>query len=373
MGEKIMEKLSVIGIGKLGLCFSLVLEKSGFDVIGVDINQEYVDLINLKQLNTSEEYVEEYLKNSKNFKATTSLEEAVKHSNLLFVIVATPTLKEGGYSNVQIESVIQKLKNIGPSETEKHFIVCSTVMPGFCDSIKETMKSLNYTVSYNPEFIAQGTVISNQHKPDMVLIGQANEEIGNKIEKIYRKITTNNPYFAKMTPLSAEITKVGLNCFLATKIAYANMIGDISELSGGETEKILNAIGNDSRIGNKFLKYGFGYSGECIPRDGRALRKYSNSIGYEAKITLAADESNAQHLEFQFEQYKKKYSIKNEIVFEYVSFKPQSPILTESQSLKLAEKLSNYGYKVRIKERKEVIDQLKKLYKEGFFIYEQRD
>lgn len=371
------EKLSVVGIGKLGICFSLILEKCGYDVLGVDINQEYVDLINKKQYKTSEPQVEDYLKESKNFKATTSLKEAVKHSDILFILVATPTDKNGGYSHDQINSVIDKLEGLskqGIACHSKHFIVCSTVMPGYCAEITDRLAKIGVTCSYNPEFIAQGTVIHNAHNPDMVLIGEANKEIGDKLEEIYKNICHNKPYIARISPMSAEITKIGLNTFLANKIAFCNMIGDLAIKSGCEKEvdKILFTIGSDSRIGNKFFKYGYGFSGPCIWRDSYAFGQFSKRKEIIARIPMAVDEANKEHLEFQFEQFKKNNSIKNEAVFDFVTFKPESTLLDNSQSLKLAEKLSIYGYKVRIKERKEVIDQLKKIYKDGFFIYEER-
>jgi len=258
-----MENISVIGIGKLGLCFSLTLEKAGYNVCGVDINQSYVDLINRKELKSSEQGVEELLGKSKNFIATTSLKEAVDYSDILFVIVATPSLSNGRYDHSQVDGVIEKLEKFGRQTQQKHFVVCCTVMPGYCDSIKDRLNQLNYTVSYNPEFIAQGTILRDQAAPDMVLIGEANKEIGDRIQSVYEKHTKNNPRFARMSPIEAEITKLSLNCFLTTKIAYANMVGDIVKSVGGNPDTVLSAIGADSRIGNKYLRYGFGYGGPC--------------------------------------------------------------------------------------------------------------
>ena len=110
----------------------------------------------------------------------------------------------------------------------------------------------------------------------------------------------------KMNALSAEITKLSLNCFLTTKISFANMIGDISEKVGGETSKILNAIGSDSRVGNKYLGYGYGYGGPCFPRDNRALSIFANDNEIDAVISKATDKMNVKHLEYQLNMFYRK-------------------------------------------------------------------
>ena len=363
--------ISVVGIGKLGLCFSLTLEKAGYDVIGVDVNENYVAQVNNKTLHSPEEGVSKALKRSNNFKATTSLKEGVIHSDLVFVVVATPSLSNGRYDHSQIDSLIDALTEMGPSQEQKHLIVCCTVMPGYCDSIKEKLNKLNYTVSYNPEFIAQGTILRDQSRPDMILIGEGNSDIGDTLEKIYNQHTVNEPRFCRMSPLEAEITKISLNCFLTTKIAYANMVGDIVRQAGGDPHKVLNAIGQDSRIGNKYLGYGYGYGGPCFPRDNRALSIFASDTGLEALISDASDKSNMKHLQNQIDHYVKHNTPEQEIVFDYVTYKPESTLLVESQQLAYAAGLAREGYKVRIKERSEVIHALEQDYGD-LFIYEER-
>ena len=366
-----MKNLSVIGIGKLGLCFSLTLEKSGYNVMGVDVNQDYVNLVNNKTFKSSEPMVNEYLSESKNFVATTSLKETLDHSNALFVIVATPSLENGRYDHSQVDSLIKSLELFGRQKERKHFVVCCTTMPGYCDSIKEKLSALNYEVSYNPEFIAQGTIIKNQAQPDMVLIGESSKEAGDLLEEIYINHTTNEPRICRMTPTEAEITKIALNCFLTTKIAYANMVGDIVKSSGGNPDVVLSAVGQDTRIGGKYLGYGFGYGGPCFPRDNRALAIYAKDIGIDALISLASDESNAKHLEYQVKEYAANNDKSKEVVFDYVTYKPESTLLVESQQLAFAVGIAKEGFNVKIKERKEVIDHVKEMHGD-LFKYEER-
>lgn len=366
-----MKNISIVGIGKLGLCFALTLEKAGFNVLGLDINQNYVNSINEKTLKSQEPNVESYLAESKNFIATTNLVDTINFSDTIFVIVATPSLPNGRYDHSQVDNLILELEKLGRSNVKKHLIVCCTTMPGYCDSIKDRLNSINYTVSYNPEFIAQGTILRDQAYPDMVLIGEANPEVGQLIEEVYVKHTSNNPRICRMSPLEAEITKLSLNCFLTTKIAYTNMIGDIVDKSGGRPDVVLSAIGADSRIGNKYLRYGFGYGGPCFPRDNRALAMYAEDIDMPAKISKATDESNDLHLRYQVENFAKKHN-KNELVtFDTVTYKPESTLLVESQQLKLAVLLAKEGFSVKIKERSTVLDEIKNQYGD-LFIYEKR-
>jgi UDPglucose 6-dehydrogenase len=366
-----MKNISVIGVGKLGLCFSLTLEKSGYNVVGVDVNKDYVNTLNNKAFTSSEPSVDEYLRESKNFTATTSLKKAVDHSDVLFVIVATPSLQNGRYDHKQVDNLINSIEMLGAAATRKQFVVCCTTMPGYCDSIKDRMLGLNYEVSYNPEFIAQGTIIKNQAQPDMVLIGESSTESGNILEEIYTKHTTNSPRICRMTPMEAEITKIALNCFLTTKIAYANMVGDIVKSSGGNPDVVLNAVGKDTRIGNKYLGYGYGYGGPCFPRDNRALAIYAEDIGIDALISLASDESNKEHLDYQVNDFVSNNDKNVQVSFDYVTYKPESTLLVESQQLAFAAGIAKEGFSVKIKERPEVISELRQKYG-NLFRYEER-
>lgn len=362
-----MKKISLIGIGKLGICFALTLEKNGYDVLGVDVNEEYVNSINNKTYKSSEENVESYLLNSKNFRATTSIKESINFSDIIFLLVATPSLENGRYDHSQIDNVVNQLIELGVQNIRKDLVVCCTTMPGYCDIVQEKLKDYNYVVSYNPEFIAQGTILKNQESPDMVLIGSGDDYIAEQLSELYKNHTKNNPSIHIMSRTEAELCKISLNCFLTTKISFANMVGDIALRSGCNPENILRAIGSDTRIGNKYLSYGFGFGGPCFPRDNRALYLYADDVGVDAIISKASDKSNNLHLEYQTEEFIKNNRDKNKtIIFDCVTYKKESTLLIESQQLKLALNLQKKGYNILIKERKEVIDMLEKEYGEKF-------
>ena len=354
--------VGIIGLGRLGLCLALNLEGVGYDVIGIDQNDSYIESIRNKTLISSEPEVDSYLRKAENLLVTSNYEALfLGNCNIIFIVVATPSLPSGAYDHSQIEKVFDSLEKFGKQETVKHLVINCTTMPGYCDQIAARAKMLNCTLSYNPEFIAQGSIIKDQQYPDQILIGSESETAMGIVEEVYRKLCKNSPTFCKMSLKSAEITKLATNCFLTTKISFANSIGDLAVRAGAEPEKILKAIGSDSRIGGKYLNYGFGYGGPCFPRDNRALARYGDEQGYELLLSKATDEVNKAHLEFQFQEWLHQ-SLEKAIEFDQVSYKKGTDILEESQQLELAVMLAKAGKKVIIKENIAIISMLKEKY-----------
>ena len=365
-----MKNLSVIGIGRLGICFALTLEEAGYSVIGCDINQSYVKSINNKTLNSSEPGVNEKLKKSKNFVATCDLEKTVRHSNNLFVTVASFSEPDGKYDVSQVNSVVDNLINLGAQSRTKHLIICTNVNPGFTDTISKRLEDYNWTVSFNPETIAQGTILQNQKYPDCVYIGSENKENIKTLVEIYNNICGNSPSIHIMDRLSAELTKVSLNCYLTCKISFANMVGDLANKIGADANKVLNAVGSDSRINNKFFKYGFGWGGPCFPRDTRAFIRLSKNNEMPYDMCTASNEINKKHLEFQVSQFLK--TNKTKYFTDSVTYKKGTIILEESQQLQLALELARKGVEVTIEESDAVITELIARYSD-LFIYKRRN
>jgi len=353
------KNVSVIGVGRLGLCFCLFLEKAGYNVLGVDRSQDYVTSLNNKSFSTPEESVDDLLRGSENFRATTSLDEAIKHSDIIFLLVATPSLENGRYDHSQVDSVMRSIQSLGVQPNKKHIVVSCTTMPGYCDTLVEKAESLNYTLSYNPEFIAQGTIFRDQLSPEFVLIGEGSKKIGDILEEIYMKATNSNPKICRMKRMEAEITKIAYNCFLTSKISFANMVGDIAITSGLSPTPILEAIGSSDKVGHKYLGYGYGYGGPCFPRDNRALAIHAKDVGYDALLSYATDDINKNHLHFQVNNFLNTNS-DEVVVLDTVTYKPGTDILEESQQLAFAVAVAKAGRKVRIVEARSVIEVLQK-------------
>ena len=242
-------------------------------------------------------------------------------------------------------------------------------MPTYCDNLQSRLSKYNIEINYNPEFIAQGSIIKDMNNPDMVLIGERSKESGDIIEHIYKIFVNNTPKICRVTPLEAEITKIALNCFLTTKISFANCIGDLVKKMGGNPHNVLSAIGADSRIGNKYLRWGYGFGGPCFPRDNRALNFFARQHNIINNIGEATDINNKVHLTQLLSQIQEKFSKDTNILFTYVSYKPDSIILEESQQLQLAIALQESGYNVYIKERDIVKQNIIKNYPNVKFNY----
>ncbi len=360
------QNIAVFGVGRLGICVALCLEKAGYNVLGVDLAQEYIDKLNSKTFISSEPSVTELLKASQNFRATTSLKEAIDFADVYFITVST-TIGTYGYDYTMLTDLLTQLNS--HSLAGKHIVINSTVFPGY---IKDTALPLlknckNVTLSYNPPFIAQGAIVQGFQTPDMVLIGEGSPEVGEILEAVYQKVCINSPHIARMSVPSAEIAKLALNCYVTAKIAFANLVGDIAdETEGADKFVILNALGKDKRIGEKCLMPGYGFGGPCFPRDNRALGAYALTKGIEPSLFTATDHVNHLHAEYM----AKKCLLENldEYVFEDVSYKPNSPvaIIEASQKLLVAKIVAEHGKKVTLVDKKSVISLVQEKYGDLF-------
>jgi len=176
---------------------------------------------------------------------------------------------------------------------------------------------------------------------------------------MYRNGCENNPRICRMTPESAEITKLSVNCFITTKIAFCNMVGDIADRTPNANKyDILEAVGGDSRVGLKCLKPGYGFGGPCFPRDNRALGNYARSVNVQPLLPDATDNSNKLHAQSMVEDLLKQNL--DQYLFENVAYKENCmvPIIEESQKLAVARGLVKAGKRVLIRDRKIILHEV---------------
>mmetsp|Transcript_28640 Transcript_28640/g.56270 ORF Transcript_28640/g.56270 Transcript_28640/m.56270 type:complete len:414 (+) Transcript_28640:35-1276(+) len=365
--KKIGNKVAVIGIGKLGLCFALSIEKLGYDVVGVDVSPVYVDALNAKKYNSKEPDVENFLTASKNFRATTDLSSALDHADVVFILVATPTV--GGrhmYDHTTLGTLLTKVNRLKVSN--KHFVISSTVMPGYIRKIARPLlrDCTNVTVSYNPAFVAQGEVMKGYRTGGffgLVLTGADNDTVYEYLAYMYHRLAETadtSVHVAKMSPESAEVAKISSNCFRTLKIAYANMIGDICDATpGADKHEVCAALMNDDSIGPKCMRPGYGFGGPCYPRDNIALALYADSVGVDATLSKASNSSNAWHAKHM----ATKLLAENRDAYEFsqVAYKPNCPVpmIEESQKLVVAELVARSGKPVTIVDVPEVLDMVR--------------
>jgi len=375
-------KIGVIGAGRLGICFALLCEQAGYDVLVSDIREDYVRDLNDRKIVTNEPEVQNLLKLAKNFRATTDNEEVIRECDLIYTLVATPSLEDGSYDISSVWNIVENFKEENITN-RKYFVVGCTVNPGDCDNFRKQLPR-NIKVFYNPEFIAQGSIVNDLRNADMVLLGvdsnnRTDEKTISDIKSLYQKIQTSRAIICTMSTTAAEITKIAVNCYLTTKISYANMLGDVLHLSGcgDEIITVLSAIGTDSRIGRKYLNYGLGYGGPCLPRDNRAFAAFAKNVGLEYNLGTVTDEINNQHAKFVCDFYNNINKNKNPFYFDYITYKKGTDILTESQQYRLCIDLLDIGHTVYIHNDSrifnEVYDYLTEKYEDRVKFVDNRD
>jgi len=352
-----VQSVSVVGLGKLGSPMVACLAEKGFSVVGVDLNQTFVSQINEGKAPVQEPGLDEMLaRNRERIRATTDYGDAIAHSDVTFIIVPTPSEADGGFS---LKYVLSSIEAIGAALRNKNtfhlVVVTSTVMPGSTDGvIRPALEQASgkkcgegFGLCYSPEFIALGSVIHDMLYPDFTLIGESDSKSGAILEQIYRQLCTTQPPVSHMNLVNAELAKISVNTFVTTKISYANMLSEICDnLPGADVDVVTAAIGQDSRIGRKYLKGATGYGGPCFPRDNVAFGFLANSVGANAAIAQATDVINRRQAIRLAEKLLVQLPAGTMVGILGLAYKPDTNVIEESQGVALAKELLERGFSV---------------------------
>ena len=346
-------KLSVIGLGKLGACSAACFAAKGFEVIGVDINKDFVDAINNGKAPVYEPRLQEFITRSQGrLKATQDYAEAIRNSDVTFLIVPTPSRQDGHFSDKYLQDALKRLAVAFRDMRAKYhlFVVTSTVSPGttgeslipLIESVSGKKLNRDFGVCFNPEFIALGSVITDFLNPDLLLIGESDKAAGDQLVGIYEKVFDNKPSIARMSIISAEITKISLNSYITMKISFANTLANLCEaIPGSDIDDITKALGADRRISPYYFKGGLSFGGPCFPRDNRAFEAFSKKYGLEAGLAKTTDEVNR----FQIDHLVKKIlgymadGPNHVVAILGLAYKPNTPVIEESPGVKIIEEL----------------------------------
>jgi len=296
-------KACVIGLGKLGSPLAACLAAKGLTVIGVDNDPLKVSALNHGQPPVHEPGLAELLTQTQGrLSAVADVEEAIRQTDISFIVVSTPSDPAGGFSLRYVEPVCQAIGRALAAKSHYH-VVCltSTVMPGTTGGpVREILEKASgkrvgadFGLCYSPEFIALGSVIRDFLNPDMLLIGESDKRAGDFLQSLYAQVCENKPALARMAFVNAEITKLAVNTYVTTKISYANMLARICEqLPGANVDVITSALGLDTRIGAKYLKGALSYGGPCFPRDNLALAQLARQLGVPPDLAQTVDRFN---------------------------------------------------------------------------------
>jgi UDPglucose 6-dehydrogenase len=354
-------RLSVVGLGKLGLPLATVFAAKGHNVVGIDVHEEAVSAINQGTAPTTEPGLQKLLSSAENLSATTHYPEAVRASDATFIVVPTPSETDGAFSLRYVLTAVEEIGKALRTKAGRHLVVIvSTVMPGSTSGpIRQTLElSAGRTLSdslglcYSPEFIALGSVIQDLLRPDFLLIGELDTWAGDMLESILSSIRESTPPVSRMSPINAELVKLSVNAYITTKISYANMLSEICDRSpGADVDTVTEAIGRDSRIGRRFLRAATGYGGPCFPRDNLALIRAAQLLGVEADIPAATDRINRRQLERLADLVLESCPQGSAVAVLGASYKPGTDVIEQSTGTGLAALLIDKGFEVRLYDR----------------------
>ena len=361
-------KIGVIGTGYVGLVTAVGLAELGQNVIGTDKITEKIEKISSGIVPIYEPGLEELLKaNLKkgNLSFSTDLNKTIQSCDVIFVCVGTPQREDGSADMSQIEEVSRMIaENLN---SYKLVVEKSTVPVKTSMWIKRTISlykknEIAFDVASNPEFLREGSAVSDFLRPDRIIIGVETDKARDIMVEIYEKfkdrlIITNID--------TAELIKHASNSFLALKISYINLISELCERTNADVKQVARGMGLDPRIGALFLRAGLGYGGSCFPKDIRALTKIGEDLGVNVNLLKEADKINIDRIEVFVEKIKKALWILKDKKFAVLglSFKPETDDIREAPSIKVINKLLEEGALLRLYDPN-AMDNMKEIFAE---------
>jgi len=353
-------KISVMGLGYVGVVSAGCLARAGHEVIGVDPEKVKVDLINAGKSPIVEkdigEIVHEQVTNGR-LRATTDVGDAIRNSDLFFVCVGTPSQANGGLDVSYVRRVCEQI-GAGLREHEGAPVVAirSTMLPGTIrDVVIPALEAqsgkragIDFGVCINPEFLREGSAVYDYDNPPKTVIGELGPSSGDVLARLYA--ATPGPLI-RTDIETAEMVKYADNCWHALKVGYANEIGNICKKLNIDGHSVMDIFCQDTKlnISPNYLKPGFAFGGSCLPKDLRALLHKAKMLDLSMPILGAILPSNQQQIEMGVQavvdQGKKQVGILG------FSFKAGTDDLRESPVVELTERLLGKGYDLRIYDR----------------------
>ncbi|SFN54454.1 UDP-glucose dehydrogenase family protein [Xenorhabdus japonica] len=352
-------KVTVFGIGYVGLVQATVFAEVGHDVLCVDVDAKKVENLKNGQIPIFEPGLTPLVKKNHaegrlNF--TTNAKAGIAHGKLQFIAVGTPPDEDGSADLKYVTAVARTIAE--NMDDHKVIVDKSTVPVGTADKVRAVMQAtlagrnieLPFDVVSNPEFLKEGAAVADCMRPERIIIGCDNDDVVDVMRELYEPFNRNHDRMIVMDIRSAELTKYAANCMLATKISFMNEIANLAEMLGADIENIRQGIGSDSRIGYHFIYPGCGYGGSCFPKDVQALIRTSEQIGYTPKILQAVEQVNEKQKSklptFVKCHFGNDLSGKTFAVWG-LSFKPNTDDMREASSCVLMEMLWECGAKVQ--------------------------
>lgn len=352
--------ISIFGLGYVG-CVSLgCLAKNGHNIIGVDLNEHKVNLINQGKPTIVEKDIDEIIHQqfiTGKIRATLSTEEAILNTDISIIAVGTPSTSQG---HLNLDFIFNLANDIGSALSKKksfHVIALrSTVLPGTCDKVAEIIQNksqkknnVDFSVASNPEFLREGSAVSDYYNPPFTLIGSQNNQAIEYLSKIYENVNSE----IIIAPVKeAEILKYVNNTFHALKVSFVNEVSNICKAIDIDPNKVMEIFVKDTQlnISPYYLKPGFAYGGSCLPKDLKALKTVAHDNYLDTPVINSIEKSNEVQIRKSIDLIS-KFGKKN-IGFLGLSFKAETDDLRNSPSVILIETLLGKGFLISIYDQK---------------------
>jgi len=350
-------RISIFGMGYVGAVCAACLADRGHTVIGVDIAQTKVDLINRGESPIVEPGLGDLIRSgveAGRILATTDAAMAVRDSELSMICVGTPSKKNGDLDLQYVQAVVRQIGEAMRDKPERHAVaVRSTVLPGTLKNVVAPLLEYasgkragrDFGLAVNPEFLRESTAIADYNAPPMTVIGEWDTASGDLLQELYGELPA--PVIRKSVEI-AEMVKYTCNVWHATKITFANEIGNISKELGVDGREVMDVICQDHKlnISSYYMKPGYAFGGSCLPKDVRALNFRANQVDAPHPLIDSLMRSNEVHVKRAFELVTSFGT--RRVGMLGLSFKPQTDDLRESPLVELAEMLIGKGYELSI-------------------------
>ncbi len=357
-----MLKLSVIGTGYLGATHAAAMASLGFQVVGVDVDEEKIALLREGKVPFFEPDLEELLQaevGSGRLTFTTDF-SAISDCDVHFVCVGTPQKKDSLAADLTY--VDASMKAVASHAKAGSLIVGKSTVPvGTADRLSRIVKEINPDIelAWNPEFLREGFAVEDTLRPNRLVVGVTSNRAEDILKEVYAPLLANNVPWIRSDLPTAELVKVAANSFLATKISFINAMAEICEAAGGDVTVLAKAIGYDPRIGSRFLQAGIGFGGGCLPKDIRAFMARSEELGARQSLEFLReiDSINLRARQRMIDLVRQDLGLDlkgKKIAVLGAAFKPDSDDVRDSPALDIAVQISEAGAEVHVHDPKAI-------------------
>ncbi|REK85265.1 UDP-glucose/GDP-mannose dehydrogenase family protein [Streptomyces inhibens] len=358
-------KITVIGTGYLGATHAAAMAELGFEVLGLDVVPEKIEMLQRGEVPMYEPGLEELLRrhvagiegSSGRLRFTTSYEEAGAFGDVHFVCVNTPQ-KHGEYA-CDMSYVDSAFDSLAPHLTRPTLVVGKSTVPvGSAARLAERLAAgapagAAAELAWNPEFLREGFAVQDTLHPDRIVVGVAGERAEELLREVYATPIAGGSPFIVMDYPTSELVKTSANSFLATKISFINAMAEVCEAADGDVVKLAEAIGHDERIGKKFLRAGIGFGGGCLPKDLRAFMARAGELGADQALTFLReiDSINMRRRGHMVELTRNAVGggfLGKRVAVLGATFKPDSDDVRDSPALNVAGQIHLQGGQVTV-------------------------